>query len=568
MSSTPRRHVHHHGARAIEDLANIYVAPWRKRDGVSLYDVDNAEYWARNASKWDVAGGWRARVLNGTLHVKMLSMQPHWAERTSVLRVLLLTLRRERHLAEQARLGRLPPHAAAQHPRPPPGAATLLDGVDLVYVHNDRDPTPWRGHPRGSGQLIPLFTNAHSHGLTSLPLPEFSWVGWHTHTKPWCRLSSEVWAAGGRTAWANRTDVAFFSGGLDNGPMRKQLRQLSQTPAAQGVIQTRNVAPRFFTVGAAAKAGKDPPQPMSALCGYKYLISVAGYGYSNRLKSLLLCGSVVIHVKQPWNEFFFPLLKPNVHIAVAQSVADIIPTVQRLRANASLAQQIAANGRELAARLMTMDRVLDYTGALLRSYASVQRERATSARGFTPATTAADLGAITGQCNCASGTAPTAANCPNLDPYAFRRRRCCDGWDCPREICEDSVTAFNMGLAQVASSHASASGGRDDAAAAGIAPAMPGARDEARTARGAGRASGAATPRRRSGGFASSARAGWERSKAVPVPPTRRGASAAAAAAADVAPAGGRPPLVSETKVAAAVGDRDLEKYGEAVSVL
>ena len=523
MSSTPRRHVHHHGARAIEDLANIYVAPWRKRDGVSLYDVDNAEYWARNASKWDVAGGWRARVLNGTLHVKMLSMQPHWAERTSVLRVLLLTLRRERHLAEQARLGRLPPHAASQHPQQPPGAATLLDGVDLVYVHNDRDPTPWRGHPRGSGQLIPLFTNAHSHGLTSLPLPEFSWVGWHTHTKPWCRLSSEVWAAGGRTAWANRTDVAFFSGGLDNGPMRKQLRQLSQTPAAQGVIQTRNVAPRFFTVGAAAKAGKDPPQPMSALCGYKYLISVAGYGYSNRLKSLLLCGSVVIHVKQPWNEFFFPLLKPNVHIAVAQSVADIIPTVQRLRANASLAQQIAANGRELAARLMTMDRVLDYTGALLRSYASVQRERATSARGFTPATTAADLGAITASATAPLARRPQRPTARTSIRTRSRRRRCCDGWTARARFARIPSRPSTWGL-HSGSSHASASGGRDDAAAAGIAPAMPGARDEARTARGAGRASGAATPRRRSGGFASSARAGWERSKAAPVPPTRRGA--------------------------------------------
>ena len=48
---------------------------------------------------------------------------------------------------------------------------------------------------------------------------------------------------------------------------------------------------------------------MSALCGYKYLLSVAGYGYSNRLKSLLMCGSVVIHVQQPWNEFFMPMLR-------------------------------------------------------------------------------------------------------------------------------------------------------------------------------------------------------------------------------------------------------------------
>ena len=289
---------HGRAPSAVEMLPNVYLQNWRRR-GIFLHDVDNAMYWSRNASKWDVAGSWRARVINGTLHVKMLSMQPHWAERTSVLRLLLLAVRR----------------AAAR------GDASLLEGIDLVYVHNDRDPTPFRGYPPGS--KIPLLTNAHVAGLSSIPLPEFSWSGWHTHTAPWCELSLEVASAGVRTRWHNRTDLAFFSGGLDNGPMRHQLRKLVATERAQGVIKVRNVAPRFYTTTAAAKAGREKSQPMSAMCGYKYLISVAGYGYSNRLKSLLLCGSVVVHVKQPWNEFFFPMLQDGVHLAVASSVDDI-----------------------------------------------------------------------------------------------------------------------------------------------------------------------------------------------------------------------------------------------------
>ena len=56
--------------------------------GIGAADIDAAEFWVRNATKWDVAGAWRARVVNGALYVKMLSMQPHWAERTSVLRLL------------------------------------------------------------------------------------------------------------------------------------------------------------------------------------------------------------------------------------------------------------------------------------------------------------------------------------------------------------------------------------------------------------------------------------------------------------------------------------------------
>ena len=403
-----------------------YLPRWRKH-GITPFDIDNAEFWARNASKWDVAGSWRARVVNGELYVKMLSMQPHWAERTSVLRMLLLALRR---------------HAKRKG---------LVEGVDIVYVHNDRDPTPWRGWPAGSGQFIPLMTNAHDAGRTSLPLPEFSWPGWHTHTKPWCKLGPEVAEAGGRLPFHNRTDLAMFSGGLDSGPYRAQLRKLSATPEAQGVIKVRNVAPRFFTTTAAAKAGKDPPQPFSAMCNYKYLISVAGYGYSNRLKSLLMCGSVVVHVRQPWNEYFMPLLQDWKHLAVARSVQDIVPVVQRLRANASLARRIARNGRQLALSQLGMGRVLDYFHAMLRGYAAVQTARATTTDGFTKVSTAAELGRLAAQCDCGGGqTRPSAEKC-GVSPAAFfhgplrGKHRCCDGWDCPIEICAEAGEIGEIG---------------------------------------------------------------------------------------------------------------------------
>lgn len=439
-----------------------YLPRWRQH-GITPFDIDNAEWWARNASKWDVAGGWRARVVNGELYVKMLSMQPHWAERTNVLRLLLLALRR---YGSRMR---------------------LVEGVDMVYVHNDRDPTPWRGWPPGSGQFIPLMTNGHDAGRTSLPLPEFSWPGWHTHTKPWCKLAPEVAEAGARTPFHNRTDLAYFSGGLDSGPYRAQLRQLSATAAAQGVIKVRNVAPRFFTPTAAAKAGKDPPQPFTAMCNYKYLISIAGYGYSNRLKSLLLCGSVVVHVRQPWNEFFMPLLQDGKHIAIAKTVADIVPTIRRLRANATLARRIARNGRQLALSQMTMGRVLDYLHAMLRGYGAVQTEKATSTEGFTKIATAADLGKLAALCDCGAGssgsTRPSPERCGLTHAAFFHgplrgKYRCCDGWDCPIEICTETIDGGPggsdpgaVGVATVGAGHpagaqaaASASAPGDDAA--------------------------------------------------------------------------------------------------------
>ena len=413
--------------RTVEALPAVYLTHWRAK-GITQLDVDQAEYWVRNMSKWEVAGAWRARVVNGTLWVRMLSMQPHWAERTSVLRLLHMAVKRG---------------AARGEP---------LGDLDIVYAHNDRDPTPLRGWPPGNHSArrkIPLLTNGHEQGRSSLPVPEFSWVGWHTHTPPWCQLYGEV-AAAGRLPWANRSDIAYFSGGLSNGPVRQQFRKLSQTAQAEGVIKVRNVAPRFFTTTAAARAGKDPPQPMSALCGYKYLISLAGYGYSNRLKSLLMCGSVVIHVQQPWNEFFMPMLADGRQLVIARRVSDIIDIVHRLRANSSHAERVGRAGRHLAANQMSFERALDYFHGLLRSYGAIQRRHATNGRlelstsGFTPIRTAADLGRLAGQCDCGAGESRTSAERCGVDKEEFAttrrsfqggRYRCCEGYDCALDVC-------------------------------------------------------------------------------------------------------------------------------------
>ena len=109
--------------------------------------------------RYEVAGSWRAKFVNGTLWLKMLAMQRHWAERTSVLRVMLLAIER----------------ASESGPLP---------DFEFVYVHNDRDPTPPRGWPSG-GSVVPLLTNGHIAGRSSIPVPDFSFAGWQTHTQPW-----------------------------------------------------------------------------------------------------------------------------------------------------------------------------------------------------------------------------------------------------------------------------------------------------------------------------------------------------------------------------------------------
>ena len=323
------------------ELGEHYVQAGRwSTAGVTAAQVDSAERWTLAASKWEVAGGWRAKWLNGSLWIRMLSMQPHWAERSSVLRLLLaaVTLR--------------------QQPQ--------LPAFDVVYVHNDRDPAPRR---RGRAQSWPLLTNAHEQGRASLPLPDYSLAGWHTHTPPWCTLAQSMQDAAARAGpWDNRTDLAFFSGNLKIGAWRKALRRLTIENRSQvaGLLRVRDVGSTFFVPGAAGPArGKPAVPPLSEACGYRYLLSLPGFGYSNRLKALLSCGSVVVHVRAPWEEWFMPLLVHQRHLVVVSSVEEILPAVRRLRATPQLARRIARGGAHAARSFLGFDRAVRRTAAPL-----------------------------------------------------------------------------------------------------------------------------------------------------------------------------------------------------------
>ena len=126
------------------------------------------------------------------------------------------------------------------------------------------------------------------------------------------------------------------------------------------------------------------------------------------------------------------LLKPEVHFVQVKTVADIVPAVQRLRANASHARRIAAAGRDFALRQLSYNQVLAYVRALLRGYAARQPRGTAVALGdgYAPVRTATDVMALTGLCACDKTGAAVRQR-------GARRRAsprapiCCVGWDCP-----------------------------------------------------------------------------------------------------------------------------------------
>ena len=209
-----------------QPIVNTYLARFPT---ITSADVDRTEHWASNASMFYATGSWRAKVVRGELFVKFIRAHSHWAERASVLRIVMLALdglRRE---------------------------GVSLPDFEFVYAHNDKDPTPdsfpkchptrrrRRGKTRGAepseppcvGAPIPLFTNGRAvrHGdgaigAGGLPLPDFTWVGWREQL-PWCQLSAQLQSEAARHGqWSGRDARAIFSGGLDNGRDRKELRRL------------------------------------------------------------------------------------------------------------------------------------------------------------------------------------------------------------------------------------------------------------------------------------------------------------------------------------------------------
>jgi hypothetical protein len=409
--------------------------------GITAAHVDTAEQWALSSSKWTVAGGWRAKWQNGSLWVRMLSMQPHWAERASVLHMLLA--------------------ATSQQPQLPP--------FDVVYVHNDRDPAP--GLARSPRRRWPVLTNAHESGHASLPVPDYSFAGWHTHTPPWCELQMRMDDAAAHAGpWENRTDLAFFSGNLRIGGHRKYLRRLTVENRTQvaGVLRVQDVGSTFYVPSraAGARAATAPAvPPMSAACHYRYLISVPGYGYSNRLKALLSCGSVVIHVKAPWEEYFMPMLQHNRHLVVVASVDEIVPAVLRLRANPQLARQIGRKGAKAAHSFVSFGQALDFTRQLLTAYREASEPTAPPDSNYSRLASASDLGRIVQLCDCSTarnktGAAktkppirqPSRARCasqlgvdgpPRSSYERLSAVRCCEGWDCPKPMCQREERALD-----------------------------------------------------------------------------------------------------------------------------
>ena len=113
------------------------------------------------------------------------------------------------------------------------------------------------------------------------------------------------------------------------------------------------------------------PVTFEQQCGYKYLLNSASIGYANKFKTLLLCGSVVIYIRDGMRhqEFYEYGLLSGVHYVSVDQAKDVPAMVRWLRKNDAYARAVAQAGR---ARMASLDvgALGDFMSVLLSEYAT------------------------------------------------------------------------------------------------------------------------------------------------------------------------------------------------------
>ena len=123
----------------------------------------------------------------------------------------------------------------------------------------------------------------------------------------WDLLRESLTSAAENNPWENKQDKAFFRGSRTSGERDPLVLLSRKCPDLVDAEYTKNQGWKSD----ADTLGKPPAEEASLEehCRYKVLFNYRGVAASFRLKHLFLCRSLVVHVGDAWQEFFYPALK-------------------------------------------------------------------------------------------------------------------------------------------------------------------------------------------------------------------------------------------------------------------
>ena len=218
-----------------------------------------------------------------------------------------------------------------------------------------------------------------------LPWLDFAWFfprrPHKLRTPPWSKLHGSLVEAGGSVGWETKIELAMHTGNVGS-PYRKKLAEVARNSPDEILVNELfigdhgKIRQTCKDLGLHKRGGFQQHKcfmPFADQCGYKYLLNSASIGYANKFKSLLLCGSVVIYVREGMRhkEFYEYGLLSGVHYVSVDRAADVPAMVRWLRQNDDYARSVALAGRARMSRL-DVGALTDFMAEAFTQYARLQ----------------------------------------------------------------------------------------------------------------------------------------------------------------------------------------------------
>ena len=250
------------------------------------------------------------------------------------------------------------------------------DLPDMDLVINTRD------YPQSSkhfGGPLPIFSFSKTPQYYDITYP--AWAFWEGGPAislyprglgRWDEHRESLEKASRNTPWEDKEDKGFFRGSRTSSE-RDSLILLSRSNP--DLVDAR------YTKNQAWKSDKDtlyvPPAsevPLESHCKYKYLFNYRGVAASFRHKHLFLCRSLVFHVGDEWNEFYYDAMVPWIHyIPVSKDAnqAALQELIRFAKANDDISKKIADRGRDFIWNNLRILDVMQFWKRLMKRYSKL-----------------------------------------------------------------------------------------------------------------------------------------------------------------------------------------------------
>lgn len=244
---------------------------------------------------------------------------------------------------------------------------------NMEFIVNTRD---YPQVAKNLNQIVPVFSFSKTRSYYDIMYPTWSfWAGgpaislYPTGIGRWDKHRNSIAKAAKENPWNQKKAVGFFRGSRTSDERDSIVKLSRRNPNLVDAQYTKNQAWK----SKADTLGEDPAKEVSFEdhCRYKYLFNYRGVAASFRLKHLFLCKSLVFHVGDEWQEFFYSNLTPWLHYIPLKSYPNeeqIEKLMTFFKEHDEIAERIALNGYREIWRLLRLKSITCYWKNLLERY--------------------------------------------------------------------------------------------------------------------------------------------------------------------------------------------------------